>query len=52
MIEERIKDEILNSVAPCSMFCTTCTACKYGEISKHSKEFLRLLEFLEKNLKK
>ncbi len=56
MIEEKIKDEILNSVAPCSMFCSTCTACKYGKISNHSKELLQLLEgheeFLEKNLKK
>lgn len=56
MIVEKSKSEILNSVAPCSMFCSTCTACKYGEISNHSKELLRLLEgheeFLEKNLKK
>ena len=37
------------------MFCSTCTGCKYGDISVHSKELLRLLEghkeFLEKNLK-
>ena len=51
-----MKDEILNAVAPCSMFCSTCIGCKYGEISYHSKELLRLLEghkeFLDKNLKK
>lgn len=51
-----VKYDILNAVAPCSMFCSTCTGCKYGEISYHSKELLRLLEghkeFLDKNLKK
>lgn len=56
MTETKIKDDILNSVAPCSMFCSTCTGCQFGEISTHSKELLRLLEgheeFLEKNLKK
>ncbi|MDE6284288.1 MAG: hypothetical protein K2M17_00905, partial [Bacilli bacterium] len=56
MIEEKTKKEILNSVAPCSMFCSTCMGCKYGEISYHSKELLRLLEgheeFLEENLKR
>lgn len=56
MIEEKIKEEILNSVAPCSMFCSTCTGCQYGDISNHSKELLKLLEgheeFLEKNLEK
>lgn len=50
------KNEILNAVAPCSMFCKTCTGCKYGDISKLSKELLRLLEgnkeFLDKNLTK
>lgn len=49
-------NEILNDVAPCSMFCKTCTGCKYGDISKHSDELLKLLdgykEFLDKNLKK
>ena len=48
-------DKILKDVAPCSMFCSTCTGCKYGEISNHAKELLRLLdghkEFLDKNLK-
>ena len=53
---EKVSDDILNAVAPCSMFCSTCTGCKYGDISLHAKELLRLLdghkEFLEKNLKK
>ncbi len=52
----KYENKILNSIAPCSMFCTTCTACEYGEISKHSKKLLKLLEgheeFLEKNLRK
>ncbi len=55
MIKEKTKEEILRAVAPCSMFCTTCTGCNYGEISYHAKELLKLLEghreFLEKNLK-
>lgn len=46
---------ILDAVAPCSMFCQTCTGCQYGDISYHAKELLRLLEgheeFLDKNLK-
>lgn len=49
-------DKILNAVAPCSMLCSTCTGCKYGDISFHAKELLRLLEghkeFLDVNLKK
>lgn len=49
------KKDILNAIAPCSMFCTTCTGCKYGDVSYHAKELVRLLqgheEFLEKNLK-
>ena len=53
---EKVSADILNAVAPCSMFCSTCTGCKYGDISLHAKELLRLLdghkEFLEKNLKK
>lgn len=56
MIDERRNDEILNAVAPCSMFCSTCTGCQYGQISYHAKELLHLLEgheeFLDKNLKK
>ena len=52
----KISNDILKAVAPCSMFCSTCTGCKYGDISLHAKELLRLLdghkEFLEKNLKK
>ena len=51
---KKISNKILKEIAPCSMFCRTCTGCKYGEISKHSKELLRLLEghkeFLNKNL--
>ena len=50
---EKVSTEILNAVAPCSMFCSTCTGCKYGDISMHAKELLRLLdghkEFLDKN---
>lgn len=50
-----LPNKILKDVAPCSLFCSTCTGCKYGEISNHSKELLRLLEghkeFLDKNLK-
>lgn len=58
MIQEQIKNkqEILKSIAPCSMFCTTCTGCRYGKISYHAKELLKLLEgheaFLDQNLKK
>ena len=56
MNKETTKDYILKAVAPCSMFCSTCTGCKYGDISIHAKELLRLLdghkEFLDKNLKK
>ena len=56
MNKETNKDYILKAVAPCSMFCSTCTGCKYGDISMHAKELLRLLdghkEFLDKNLKK
>lgn len=56
MIKEKISNEILDSVAPCSMFCTTCTGCKYGKISYHAKELIDLLEgheeFLDNNLKK
>ncbi len=48
-------DKILKDVAPCSLFCSTCTGCQYGEISYHANELLRLLEghaeFLDKNLK-
>ncbi len=55
MIKEKVSEDILNAVAPCSLFCSTCTGCKSGEISKHAKELLRLLEgheeFLDKNLK-
>ena len=56
MIKEKVSEVILNNVAPCSMFCSTCTACQYGEISYHAKELLHLLEgheeFLDNNLKK
>lgn len=56
MIKEKVSEEILSNIAPCSMFCTTCTACKYGKISYHAKELLHLLEgheeFLDKNLRK
>ena len=52
---ENVSSEILSSVAPCSMFCSTCTGYKNGEISFHAQELLKLLngykEFLEKNLK-
>lgn len=55
-VVEKIDEEILNDVAPCSLFCRTCTGCKYGSISYHAKELLRLLEgheeFLDKNLSK
>lgn len=48
--------EILKAIAPCSMFCSTCTGCKHGQIAYHSQELLKLLEgheeFLDKNLKK
>ncbi len=50
-----VEEKILKAVAPCSMFCSTCTGCKYGDISFHATELLRLLEgheeFLDKNLK-
>ncbi len=53
-VENKISEEILGDVAPCSLFCKTCTGCKYGSISYHAKELLRLLEgheeFLDKNL--
>lgn len=56
MIKEKASEEILRNVAPCSMFCSTCTGCQYGEISHHAKELLHYLEghqeFLDKNLKK
>lgn len=56
MIKEKISEKILNDVAPCSMFCSTCTGCQYGQISYHARELLHLLEgheeFLDKNLKK
>ena len=49
-----LENKILKDVAPCSMFCSTCTGCKYGKISYHARELLRLLEghkeFLDKNL--
>ena len=52
----KISNDILKAVAPCSLLCSTCTGCKYGDISIYAKELLRLLdghkEFLEKNLKK
>lgn len=48
-------EKILDFVAPCSMFCSTCTGCIYGDISFHAKELIRLLEgheeLLDKNLK-
>lgn len=54
-VKQKVNEKILNSIAPCSMFCSTCTGCKYGKISYHAKELLRLLngheEFLDKNLK-
>lgn len=53
-MENNVSEEILNAVAPCSMFCITCTGCQYGEISHHAKELLHYLEgheeFLDKNL--
>lgn len=55
MIKEKLDNEILNAIAPCSMFCSTCTGCQYGQISYHAKELLFLVEgheeFLGKNLK-
>lgn len=52
---EKNSEEILSAIAPCSMFCSTCTGCSYGDISYHAKELLHLLEgheeFLDKNLK-
>lgn len=55
MHEEKIKNQILTSIAPCSMFCQTCTGCKYGSISHHAKKLIHLLkgheEFLKHNLK-
>lgn len=52
---EEIDKKILDAVAPCSMFCSTCTGCQYGEISYHAKELLHFLEgheeFLDQNLK-
>lgn len=54
MISKEVDEKILNDVAPCSLFCLACTGCKYGSISNHAKELLRLLEgheeFLDKNL--
>ena len=54
--KEELINKILNDVAPCSMFCLTCTGCNYGIISYHAKELLKYLEghkeFLDKNLKK
>lgn len=54
--KKKVDPKMLDIIAPCSMFCSTCTACKYGEISNHSKGLLRLLEgheeFLDKNLTK
>ena len=50
-----VDNKILNEVAPCSMFCSTCTGCKYGDVSLHATELVKLLdgheEFLDKNLK-
>ena len=50
------KENILKSIAPCSMFCSTCTGCSYGEISNHAKKLLHYLEgheeFLEKKFEK
>lgn len=52
---EKISEEMLSAIAPCSMFCSTCTGCSYGDISYHAKALLHLLEghgeFLDKNLK-
>lgn len=52
---KKVDQKILDAIAPCSMFCSTCTGCQYGEISYHAKELLKLLagheEFLDKNLK-
>lgn len=56
MIKEKVSEEILKAIAPCSMFCSTCTGCQYGEISYHARELLHFLagheEFLDKNLEK
>lgn len=56
MTKVKIKEEILNAIAPCSMFCITCTGCQYGQISDHARKLLHLLEgheeFLDKNLLK
>ncbi len=56
MLREKTSEEILKRIAPCSMFCSTCTGCQYGEISYHAKKLLHYLEgheeFLDKNLKK
>lgn len=56
MKTEKTMEEVLDAIAPCSMFCLTCTGCKYGSISYHAKELLHFLdgheEFLDKNLKK
>ncbi len=50
-----VSKEILDAIAPCSMFCLTCTGCKYDKISYHANELLKLFEgheeFLDKNLK-
>lgn len=50
-----VDNKILKAVAPCSMFCSTCTGCKYGDISLHATLLVKLLEgheeFLDKNLK-
>ena len=55
MIKEKVSEELLLAIAPCSMFCSTCTGCSYGDISYHAMELLHLLEghqeFLDKNLK-
>lgn len=55
-LKSKVSEDILNAIAPCSMFCSTCTGCQYGQISYHAKELLRLLEgheeFLDKNLEK
>lgn len=39
-----VDNKILNAVAPCSMFCSTCIGCKYGDISLHATELVKLLE--------
>lgn len=54
MLKEKIDEEILSAIAPCSMFCSTCTGCSYGDIHHHATELLHLLEgheeFLNQNL--